>query len=199
WLKKTTGKDYRLLSEAEWEYATRGVTVASVQPRYHFGNAAAELCRYGNHADQSTTFSGKNTACSDGVGESTAEVGRYKPNAFGLYDMHGNVWEWVEDCWNANYQNAPADGSAWTTGDCNFRVVRGGGWVNNPAHVRAANRNRNTINRNNNAGLRVASTITWQRSSVDPCQETAGAGAVKASPGVQLSSRALHDDRVASY
>ncbi|MGH6816534.1 MAG: SUMF1/EgtB/PvdO family nonheme iron enzyme [Hyphomicrobiaceae bacterium] len=159
WLAKTTGSPYRLLSEAEWEYAARGVTVATPQPQFHFGNDEAQLCQYGNHADRSTSYSWKNTKCSDDIGEMTAEVGRYKPNAFGLYDMHGNVWEWVEDCYNATYQNAPTDGSAWTAGNCSSRVVRGGGWVDIPALVRAADRGRGSIIRGSDAGLRVARTI----------------------------------------
>ena len=68
-------------------------------------------------------------------------VSNYAPNAFGLYDMHGNVWEWVEDCWNGNYTGAPTDGSAWTNGDCSLRALRGGSWSNRE-QLRAADRSR---------------------------------------------------------
>jgi formylglycine-generating enzyme required for sulfatase activity len=88
-----------------------------------------------------------------------APVATFQANGFGLHDMLGNVWEWTEDCWNADYRGAPVDGSAWLTGDCARRVARGGSWNNKPARVRSANRNRdNAANRNNNLGFRVAST-----------------------------------------
>ena len=76
--------------------------------------------------------------------EKTAPVGSFNPNAFGLHDMHGNLWEWVQDCWNDSYQGAPADGSAWTIGDCERRVLRGGSWYNRPEDLRAAYRFRDT-------------------------------------------------------
>ena len=122
WLAEQTGESYRLPSEAEWEYAAR----AGSTTKYHFGNAESQLCRYGNHGDTSTDYSDRNRSCSDGIGERTAAVGRYQPNSYGLYDMHGNVWELVQDCFNENYTEAPSDGSAWTRGDCSVRVTRGG-------------------------------------------------------------------------
>ena len=67
-------------------------------------------------------------------------VGRYQPNSYGLYDMHGNVWEWVQDCYNDSYVGVPTDGSAWTKGDCSRRVLRGGDWNNSPRHLRSAER-----------------------------------------------------------
>ena len=121
WLNGKAGGDFRLPTEAEWEYAVR----AGSSTKYHFGNNESQLCRYGNHADSGTDFGWKNESCSDGVGKRTAEVGRYQPNSFGLYDMHGNVSEWVEDCWNDSYAGAPSDGRAWTQGDCSQRVIRG--------------------------------------------------------------------------
>ena len=84
-----------------------------------------------------------------------------RPNAFGLFDMHGNVWEWVQDCWHGNYTGAPTDGSAWTTAclDSNYRVLRGGSWDFDPAGLRSAIRNRDTPDdRGNNYGLRLART-----------------------------------------
>jgi formylglycine-generating enzyme required for sulfatase activity len=105
WLSKKTGKPYRLLTEAEWEYAAR----AGTSTIYFFGNDADDICRYGNGDSR--------TVCSDGYAY-TAPVGIFLPNDFGLYDMHGNAWQWVEDCWHRNYQGAPVDGSAWASVDC---------------------------------------------------------------------------------
>ena len=110
WLSARTGKRYRLPSEAEWEYAVR----AGTETAYSWGNEI-----------------GRNRANCDGCGsqwdnEQTAPVGSFSANAWGLHDMHGNVWEWVQDCWNDSYQGAPTDGSAWESGDCSRRVMRGG-------------------------------------------------------------------------
>ena len=112
WLAKKTGKPYRLLTEAEYEYATRAGTTTA----YPWGDDI-----------------GKNNANCNGCGsqwdgKQTAPVGSFAPNQFGLYDMVGNVWEWTEDCYHDSYNGAPADGSAWTGGDCSRRVVRGGSW-----------------------------------------------------------------------
>ena len=145
WLSARTGAEYRLPSEAEWEYAARAGTAT----KYHWGN---EL--------------GVNRANCDVCGSEwdnrqTAPVGSFAPNAFGLHDMHGNVWEWVEDCWNDTYADAPTDGSAWVAGDCIDRVLRGGSWGNSPRNLRAAIRagvpsgSRFPI-----AGFRVARTLT---------------------------------------
>jgi formylglycine-generating enzyme required for sulfatase activity len=139
WLRGKTGHLYRLLSEAEWEYACR----AGLKTRYHVGSKIT-------HHD--ANFGEK-------VGRTT-EVGFYTPNAWGLYDMHGNVWEWVEDCWNNNYHGAPDDGSAWTSGDCSCRVVRGGSWGSPKPNLRSAYRNkRKADDRDNVVGFRVARTL----------------------------------------
>ena len=136
WLSAQTGETFRLPSEAEWEYAVRAETTTL----YHFGNDERELCSYANHADNNTDFRQRNETCSDGVGERAAVVGKYEPNSYDLYDMHGNVYEWVQDCYNKTYNGAPSNGSAWTNGNCNQRVIRGGSYRNNPLRLRSANR-----------------------------------------------------------
>ena len=128
WLSRETGKDYRLPSEAEWEYAARAGTTTA---RY-WGDGRAEACRYANVADETLRKANKDKAdakryfaCDDGFAN-TSPVGSFQPNGFGLYDMLGNVWEWVEDCYHANYETAPTDGSAWTCADDSYRAARGG-------------------------------------------------------------------------
>jgi len=162
WLAKKTVQRYRLPTEAEWEYAARAGTTTA---RY-WAEDPLQACRFANVGDTSTfkTWrfgSDQNPPhqCNDGH-YFTAPAGSYAPNRFGLYDMLGNAWEWTEDCWNANYNGAPSDGSAWLTGDCSQRVVRGGSWVNHPRLVRAALRNRNTSDlRNAFNGFRLARTL----------------------------------------
>ena len=138
WLNSKTDGKFRLPTEAEWEYAAR----AGSTTKYHFGNSESQLCHYANHADDSTDYSDRNKSCSDGIGKRTATVGRYQPNNYGLYDMHGNVWEWVQDCWNDNYLGAPSDGSAWTSGNCGKRVRRGSAWRLKPRNLRSATRSK---------------------------------------------------------
>ncbi len=157
WLAAETGEHYRLLTEAEWEYAARSGSAK----KFHFGDDASQLCRYGNHADASTDYEWSNTDCSDGVGKRTSVVGRYAPNAFGLYDIHGNVWEWVQDCWNDHYRRAPKDGSSWLEGDCSKRVLRGGAWGYEPESLRSAFRTSlNARQRSSDIGFRVARVLS---------------------------------------
>ena len=143
WLAKKTGKPHRLLSEAEWEYAARAGTTT----RYPWGDEPGT--NRANFRDSGSQWS-----------EQTAPVGSFDPNKFGLYDMIGNVWEWVQDCWNESYKGAPADGRAWESGNCGLRVVRGGSWFNLPENARAAYRNRFAPGyRNSNSGFRVTRTL----------------------------------------
>jgi len=131
WLSQKTGHNYRLLSETEWEYAAR----AGTQTPFSFGDTiSSELANY----DARTGYNGGPTGA---FREQTLPVGSFEPNAFGLYDMHGNVWEWVQDCWNDIYtEDMPADGSAWLEGDCSGRIMRGGSWEDYSGELRSAAR-----------------------------------------------------------
>jgi formylglycine-generating enzyme required for sulfatase activity len=145
WLSRMTGKPYRLLTEAEWEYAARAGTMTAYPwgDKIAKGNANCDGC--GSEWD----------------GRETSPVGSFKPNGFGLHDMAGNVWQWVEDCARARYDGAPNDGSARTDGDCSRRVVRGGSWGNGPRFLRSASRGGVTTgNRYNHLGFRVGRTLT---------------------------------------
>lgn len=140
WLSQLINHGYRLPSEAEWEYACR----AGTKTPYYTGESIAK---------HQANFDGKQTM----------PVGSFPPNAFGLYDMHGNVWEWMQDCWHKDYQNAPDDGSAWLEndgGDCNRRVVRGGSWFDNPRYLRSALRLRDDSDVvGNGLGFRIARAL----------------------------------------
>ncbi len=144
------GGAYRLPSEAEWEYACRAGTITPFS--YGATISTAQVNYDGNHKY--------------GVGkkgeyrEKTTPVGTFPANPFGLHDMHGNVWEWCQDCWNDTYNGAPSDGSAWATGDCTLRVLRGGSWGSDPGWLRSADRDWDTSSsRFNNRGFRLARTI----------------------------------------
>ncbi len=120
--EKVPGREFRLPSEAEWEYACR----AGSTTRFSFGNDEKDL------DDHAWYRSNANL--------STHPVGQKKPNAWGLHDMHGNVWEWCQDVWHDNYEGAPSDGSAWTEGDQKFRVLRGGSWAHYGPDLRSSHR-----------------------------------------------------------
>jgi formylglycine-generating enzyme required for sulfatase activity len=118
-LSQQTGRKYRLPSEAEWEYACRAGTTT---PFYFGESITTDLANCAGIPGNGVM------AAKDNYRQKTTEVGSFPPNAFGLYDMHGNVWEWCEDVWHSNYEGAPTDGSAWTEGNNQERVLRGGSW-----------------------------------------------------------------------
>ena len=143
WLSRKTGKTYRLLSEAEWEYAARAGTTM----RYAFGDTIGKS--QAQYSEDASGSAGK-----------TAEVGSFPANKFGLHDLHGNVWEWVEDAWHPNYQGAPGDGSVWAGGDTSLRVQRGGSWLSFPVVLRSASRHwYRPSNRYRDLGFRLARTL----------------------------------------
>jgi formylglycine-generating enzyme required for sulfatase activity len=144
WLAKTTGQPYRLLTEAEWEFVARAGTTTAYPWGNEIGEGNANCIRCGSAWDN----------------RETSPAGSFKPNAFGLYDMAGNVWQWVQDCYHDNYNGAPTDGSAWTSGDCSRRVARGGSWVDRPQLSRSAARLRLATGfRISNLGFRVGRTL----------------------------------------
>ena len=152
WLSSKTGYQYRLLSEAEWEYVARAGTTTA----FYFGSTI------------STDQANYNGNYVYGKGQEgywryqTVPVGSFPPNSFGVHSMHGNVWEWVEDCWHNWYYGAPEDGSAWTlSGYCDERVIRGGAWMNEPWFLRSAFRGRASYGEISAAiGFRIAQTLT---------------------------------------
>lgn len=164
WLSEETGEDYQLVNEAQWEYVVR----AGTQSERPWGELADDGCGYANGADITgeTDLAGWKIAnCEDGY-TYTAPVGSFKANAFGVYDMLGNVAEWVADCWNETYAGAPIDGSAWMTGDCTRPILRGASWHDDPKFLRSANRygfyaaGADSANaRYRNFGFRVARTV----------------------------------------
>lgn len=156
WLAAGTGRHLRLPGEAEWEYAARAGTATT----YPWGGDAAEACGYANGADETPGPAGEQwrqrLPCRDGFFH-TAPVGSLRPNAFGLYDMIGNAWEWTADCYRDSFEGAPTDGSAVTSGDCRKRVVRGGAWPYPAEWLRSANRGgSNAELRANDRGFRIA-------------------------------------------
>ena len=137
WLNGKTGGGYRLPAESEWEYAVR----AGTRTKYHFGNSIS---------------SGQANFLASGHGK-TVPVGSYSANGWGLHDMHGNVWEWTQDCVNDSYRGAPSDGSAWESGNCGERVIRGGSVSTHAWFLRSAGRFvRTRTNRHDDQGFRLA-------------------------------------------
>ena len=144
WLNKVTGNSYRLPSESEWEYAAR----AGSSSKYSWGNSLSCLqARYGLN---------RWIPLCGAADKKTVNVKSYQANGFGLYDMHGNVWEWTQDCWNDSYHGAPANGKTWSQGDCSIRVLRGGSWSSVQNKLRSANRGRKSAStRHNSYGFRL--------------------------------------------
>ena len=143
-LSQKTGKKYRLPSEAEWEYAAR----AGSKTGWSFGDNEWQLGEYASYISEISSQFG------------TKRVAQKRPNAFGLFDMHGNVYEWTQDCWHDNYSGAPADGAPWTTAcSSTARVLRGGSWGSFPSILRSAYRYWGSPDgRSNVNGLRLART-----------------------------------------
>jgi formylglycine-generating enzyme required for sulfatase activity len=145
WLSLITGRTYRLPTEAEWEYASRGGQRTAYPWGDHFKSGKANCHGCNSRWDDSET----------------SPVGWFEPNAFGLYDMSGNVWQWVEDCYHDMYEEAPFDGSAWTTKDCEDRVNRGGGSRDEPGSLRAARRDFDTHDAHSyDVGFRVVRVLS---------------------------------------
>jgi formylglycine-generating enzyme required for sulfatase activity len=159
WLSRTTGRQYRLPSAAEWEYAARAGGEA-VRPWNSDGSGA---CASANLADQRAArrYPGWTAfPCDDGY-VYTAPVGSFKANSFGLNDMLGNVFQWTDDCWHADYAGVPTDGSSRTYGDCTERELRGGSWFTTPDFVRASYRNHFGVNyRTSSVGIRLVRDIS---------------------------------------
>jgi len=151
WLSKKTHKGYRLLSEAEREFVTRAGTTT---PFWWGRSITARQANF----DGNYTYAGG--SAEGEYRQRTVPVDSFKANTWGLYNVHGNVWDWTEDCWNANYNGAPTDGSAWISGDCSRRVVRGGAWDTFPWILRSAHRDRGfAVGRISVQGFRLARTL----------------------------------------
>jgi formylglycine-generating enzyme required for sulfatase activity len=144
WLSSTSGKPYRLPTEAEWEYAARGGT----STRYWWG-------------DQMATGKANCKDCGQPWGiEGPANVGSFEANPYGLYDMNGSVWEWVADCWHNSFKEAPADGAAWNEPNCSMRVIRGGSWRESAPYMVSSTRFKYDAGvRHSQNGFRVARDI----------------------------------------
>lgn len=157
WLSKKTGKNYRLPSESEYEYAARAGTTTA---RY-WGESQDDGCAYANgHGYESEKeFFGKMANCDDGF-VYTSPVGNYKPNAFGLYDMLGNAWVWCADCWHDDYLEGPDTEAPWDKEGCKIRVMHGGSFISHYTSLRAAARHKAEEElRYHNYGMRIARDV----------------------------------------
>jgi formylglycine-generating enzyme required for sulfatase activity len=152
-MTKKGGHPYRLLSEAEYEYVNRAGTTTA----YFWGDDYR--CDRTNGLGQDRTPLLDSAPCYDGYPDGSP-VGHFPANAFGLYDTTGNVWEWTQDCYHETYDGAPTDGSAWTSGDCRYRIIRGGSHLEGPRKLRSAYRYAWLVDpitfTNGNIGLRLA-------------------------------------------
>ncbi|KYC37040.1 hypothetical protein WA1_46220 [Scytonema hofmannii PCC 7110] len=147
-LSQKTGKPYRLPSESEWEYACRAGTTT---PFYFGETISTDLANYDGNSTYANGVKGE-------YREQTTDVGKFLPNVFGLYDMHGNIWEWCQDAWHDSYKNAPVDGTAWMEDNENqIKLLRGGSEIYVPWYCRSAYRYRDSrAFRSHNFGVRVA-------------------------------------------
>jgi formylglycine-generating enzyme required for sulfatase activity len=154
WLSQQGLGRFRLPSESEWEYVAR----SGRKGFYGFGDKVEILCDYANIADKTAAerLPFRTVGPCDDREMYTASVGGYRPNRYGIHDLHGNVWEWMEDCWHDSYTGAPSDGTPWLVGDCARRVLRGGSWGDDPMLARSSYRDRNlTQIRGDNVGFRL--------------------------------------------
>ncbi len=183
WLSRRAGKTYSLCSEAEWEYACRA---GSTTPFWFGPSIFTDQANYdGNY----TYGGGEQGECRRG----TVPADSFEPNAWGLYQMHGNVWEWCADAWHENYRGAPDDGSIWQGGDASLRVVRGGSWNDEPSYLRSAYRDRyRPVHRLRSIGFRVVRTLfpPFAGSEAGRC------GALSLSDGAATGSAGLCGDHV---
>jgi formylglycine-generating enzyme required for sulfatase activity len=147
WISQETGRQYRLLSEAEWEYAARA--------------GSETLYSWGNEVQKDGKVMAKCRDCAGQWDEKTAPVQSFPANAFGLYDMYGNVWEWLEDCWHDSYRDAPTNGAAWVNEGCSHRVLRGGSWKTDRSKLGPAGRyDAYAPDRDSDVGIRLGRTIS---------------------------------------
>jgi formylglycine-generating enzyme required for sulfatase activity len=150
WLSDKTGKSYRLLSEAEREYVTRAGTVT---PFWWGAGISLKQANYDGRFIYGDSKSGE-------FRRRTMPAGSFQPNPWGFYQVHGNVWELTQDCWHESYAGAPSDGSAWESGACRHRIIRGGAWATYPGDLRSADRGRAAVDfRSSAQGFRVARTL----------------------------------------